>query len=182
MLNVYPEDNLKEIMYRVPAATKEQLVRFLRKEVDTKAAGVLVDTFIHYHRFVYSKDGRYLQRHLAPIRRPETINAFLEAFWIIADFGSTDIKFIIEAEYPTQFVFTANDDSIYDLTFCPSYEIAKLGQIVRGYTQIKDENDIITHLAIVKDKAIVPRLKELGYDFFYIIDHSTNTVKMVEDV
>lgn len=181
MIYLYPEDNLKDLVQRLPAMVPEQLVYFFRDSVSESKAQAMVDTMIINHEIVMTSETKYYQSHLAPFRKREFLKNFVKAFWVIADFGSNNIRFITEAEYPAQYIFVSPDDTVYDITVLESEEMAALGKRVRDLQRVGDGDDAVNHLAVINDSADIEIYREYGYDFFYTVDMKTGKAVMLDD-
>lgn len=169
MIKVYPQDNLNDLMRSISLASYEQLAYFFRDVLGDKAYTML-DNQLRHHILIESADGMYVQRHLAPLYKDSEAEKFIKAFWVIADFGSKNIKYITQAEYPVQYLFVDEKERNYDITVIPNMPTAELAATKRLNCRIIGVEDNTYHCAVINDPAMIPQLKKLGFDFFYKVD------------
>ena len=176
MLKMYPADNLMELMSRISLASFDQLTYFFRDVLDGPAAVNMVEDALRSHSLIENTEENYVQKFRGPIVRRDVAYDMVKAFWVIAKFGSSQIKSIAEGEYPTQYIFISEDNRPFDITVVDSLEKAGYAAMVRATANVKDYQDICVHIAVIDNPELIAPLEKLGFDVFFSVDMEDCTV------
>lgn len=177
MTRATPLDNLYYLMSNISIASWEQLAHFFRDIVGENAS-IIIENEVRHHKLVRPKnDGLdenptsyFLQKHLAkPVPKRQAYD-YIKAFWVIADFGSSNISYVTNGMFPVQYVFADNADRNYDITVIDNINVAELSRLNRLRQIVIGYEDNMYHIAVINDKNMIPKLKQLGFDFFYTVD------------
>lgn len=187
MLKYYPRDNLMELMSHISIASAEQLAYFFRDVLGESASVMIENEVRHYTLITPTHNGlddtslsHYLQKQFAVPVPKDVAYKYVKAFWVIADFGSTNIKYVSNGQYPVQYIFTSVDDNNYDITVVDNIRVGELATMTRLSSLVKDYVDSTYHIAVISDRELIPPLKKLGFDFFYSVDIRNQIITRLE--
>lgn len=185
--------NIISIVRSVGVVTLEQLKYFFSDAKDSYYLGHHLNYLIKSRILDYNEENQQISWHLEAITLPPIAEDYIKAFWVIVQFRSNNIRDVVALEKgPTKFVFTTNDNSIYDISIIRETSDALLAQYLRykcftaefpdinenGEARFKDE---VNHVAIVNadNIQIGNRLAQYGFDSYCILDESSNPVKPI---
>lgn len=170
------------LMGQIPMATEEQLLMFFGNETNEVNMSDLIRALIKDRRLIRQvQSGEYeVITVIRPIRfTKRAVQEFLDAFWVVANMGSEQVRYIQACNNATKYIVIMDDESstTYDITCCQTPEDARVGLIFRD--PVGDE-DFIGHIALCYSKeagdAMKPQLRAYGYDMFCVVDPETHLV------
>lgn len=181
MIYEHTAQNLISLMKSIPMATEEQLQMFFSRSLEPMKVSDIIKQLVLEHRLIRQiQSGKYeVLTVIRPIRfSKRAVDDFLDAFWVIANMGAENVRYIVACNDATKYAVVLEDGSTNDITVCQTAEDARVGQLTRD---LQGEEDDITHIALCYSveagEAMKSKLKAYGYDTYCVVDERTHKVK-----
>lgn len=193
MIKTYTVDNILDLMSGVQMAQKEQLEYFFRGELEEPFIGQLLDNMVYDKQLcrslqygIYETISRPQDHHFSR----DTVMRMLDAFWLIAKWGSINVRYCYTMQYPMQYYVIMMDGSEYDISIIKTEEDARESMLSRRYPvgnggePVIPEEDPICHIAIVyteeMGQELASPLRRFGFDVVYVYNADTNDCALLE--
>ncbi len=163
-------DNLVMLLKTVGELNRDQLLRFFRNAHDSRNVDFYITQLCKDRVLDYDEARNRVRFHKAPKIKDVEISKRIQAFWIIASFGSENVREVALLEYPSQFIFITHDNEVYDLTVCLTRSDAQMAVRYRKSCMIEGMPDDINHIAIVNTIEEGEALSAYGFDSYCILD------------
>lgn len=167
MVKENPRDNLMDLLSVIGLASVEQLAYLFRGEMGDRAF-TMIENELRFHNLFEDKSGLFVQPRLGPLYKRTEAMKFVKAFWVIAEFGAESLKYISRAQPPSQFVFISTDNVLYDITVVDNIAVGEMAARTWKTVYVDpSEAESAIHLAVIDSRSLIPKLKKLGFHFFY---------------
>ena len=163
-------DNFITLIRSASVLSQEQVEHFFRDAVDAVNLPFLISQMAMNRIIDINEATRTIRLHGKPRIKDSEISKRIQAFWVIASFGSENIKEVFSMAYPSQFMFITHDNEVYDLTVCWSKMDAQLAVRDRKISIPDGEMDCINHIAVVNSQEGGEALAAYGFDSFCVLD------------
>lgn len=163
-------DNLISLVRTIGFAQIDQLNRFFRDVEDKDNVPFYISELVKRRMFDLDSTKSIVKFHNYPNLKTTEAKSLMRAFWVIASFGSNNIRHVAMLPYPSQYYFVSADNEAYDLTICATITDAQLA--ARSFRFAIPENavDTINHIAIVNSVQEGEALAQYKFDSYCIFD------------
>jgi len=176
MVYTSASENLGAIMDVCLCLKKSQIELFFSDVVPKSVIDGYINDKVAEHNFTYDEDKDLVKIRNGKEFTPQIQEFMIKAFNVLANMGSDTVLELHALDYPTMLWFVTANGKQYDVSVCPSLEVAKI-----AYAQRKllcpvpeGEEDSCTHIAIVYSSQLGKKLVEkYEFDYYGILDPET---------
>ena len=162
--------NIIVLLRNLGTLSKEQIQRFFSDTTSIVSINNILNEMTIYNFLRYDDVKERYSYNASYLKvKDNIIDRRIDAFWVLANYGSSQITQVFVPEYPGTLSFITADNLLYDVTVCNSLSAAQLASMVLK-TYIGNGIDNATHIAVVRDRSMEQQLREYGYDSYCIID------------
>ena len=176
MIYTYTQYNMLALMQKVGSLQREQILRFFSDEMSESRLQYLLDKFVINNYLKYDPVKERYRYHASPDIEPITEQKRINAFWVLANWGSNQIIQVDLMEYPLQYSVISIENICYDITVCYSEAEAQMARRYWDLHSAKDIPDDVNHIAVVPWKDLGDKLGKYGFDSYCVINPSSYTV------
>lgn len=163
-------NNLIVLVRSIGALSIDQIEYFFRDAADKDNIPYYINQLAKSRVFdVDEQEGIVMshgQTHMKDYEKKKRIHAF----WVVAEFGSENVREIIPLAYPSQILFITTDNEVYDLTVCLVASDAQLAYRDRKTSVPDGVIDLVNHIAIVASRQEGEALSAYEFDSFCVLD------------
>lgn len=163
-------DNLVMLVRSIGEVRRDQLLRFFRDADDADSVDYYVTQLAKERVLDINTRKNHVKFHSSPAIKDAEIVKRITAFWVVADFGSNNIREVVTMEYPSQILFVTSSNDVYDLTVCSTRMDAQLALRARKLSLPEGIEDVINHIAIVSTQKEGEALAPYQFDSFCLLD------------
>lgn len=190
---IYAEtaQNLRYLLQIVGAATIHQLIVFFRDEAPPHEIKYHAKNLVRRGDADYNDRTGVLTWHRHEQFSPHAIKQRIEAFWVVAYYGSRAVKDIDSLKFPLQIemILYAEDDEdadepgleVYDIAVCKTTSDGTIAARALQRYQIEGVPDEVVHLVIVPDAETGKKMIEhYGFDSWISLQKSHDPVNNID--
>ena len=170
MLYEATPDNLRLVVRTAGTLLREQICRFFSDTDDSLNVEYYIKELTAQRIFDFEEEKDTVSWHTAPRVNETSVQARIQAFWIIASFRSRAVKEIVLLPYPSQFLFLTHTNDVYDISVCTGTTDAMLVKRMRQATVCDGVEDEVNHIALVSSDRVGRQLGAYGFDSYCTLD------------
>lgn len=175
----------------VGAVTIDQLIVFFRDEASPLEIKYHASNLVKRGDADYDERTRTLTWHRYERFSPFVVRSKVEAFWVVAYFGSRAVKDLDSLKFPLQLemILCSEGDEdtdkpkleVYDIAVCKTTTDGTIAARVLQRSRIEGVPDEVVHLVVVQDAEIGKKMVErYGFDCYIILKKSRDTTNDID--
>ena len=176
MLYEYVHQNILTLLQRVGTLQRKQIITLFKSELSASGVQRILNSYVQCNEFKYDPGKDRYSFHSAPKVNEVVLSRRIDAFWVIANWGSENIISIDLLEYPSQYSVIDTDNKCYDITVCATEQDGELAMQKRLRYMIAGRPDDVIHIAVVYFDPVGENLRQFGFDSYATIDPVTHAM------
>lgn len=191
MIYAETSQNLRYLLQMVGAVTINQLIVFFRDEASPLEIKYYASNLVKRGDADYDERTGTLVWHKYEKFSPSIVRSKVEAFWVVAYFGSKAVKDVDSLKFPLQIemILCAEGDEdtdepgleVYDIAVCKTTTDGTIAARALQSHRIEGVPDEVVHLVIVQDAEIGKKMVErYGFDCYILLKKSRDTTNEID--
>lgn len=180
MLYEYVFQNILSLLQGVGTLQGDQIITLFSSELSAAGVQRILTDLVLKNVLRYDAYTDQYSFYAAPKIKGNVLKRRIDAFWVIANWGSENIISIDLLEYPSQYSVIDTDNKCHDITVCATEQDANSAMKKIKRYMINGRPDEVNHIAVVYDDTVGKQLQQFGFDSYAMINPETHRMKYIQ--